>query len=118
MNDRRAARPDLSDLFGGHPDTLSLLPPRGKLHRSFEWSSLMKSNVISPPPMIEVLHRTDAVVYKVWVAIERIATRWDGEELYEDVGLPDPIGVFDSLEEAQEHLRSLPGWYPEGSDHA
>ena len=73
---------------------------------------------VEPPPTIEIIHQPDEVVYKVWVAIERIATKWNGDELYEDIGLPDPIGMFDTLEEAREHLRSLPGWYPQGSDHA
>jgi hypothetical protein len=65
----------------------------------------------APPPQSDVR-------YKIWVAIERIELDADGDETYEDIGLPDPIGVHSTLAAAQRHLRMLPGWEPEGSDHA
>jgi hypothetical protein len=62
-------------------------------------------------------HSSPDVIYKVWVQVERIE-RWpDGDEQYADIGLPDPLGRFDSLGEAQSFIRSLPGWYPDGSDN-
>ena len=71
--------------------------------------------------MIRILDRlvrpTRADVrYKVWVQIERIELHRDGES-YDNIGLPDPIGVYDTLEAAQRHVRTLPGWYPDGSDN-
>ncbi|HYM14827.1 MAG TPA: hypothetical protein VEZ14_04660 [Dehalococcoidia bacterium] len=62
-------------------------------------------------------HATPEVVYKVWVQVERIE-RWpDGDERYTDIGLPDPLGKFRSLSAAQAWVRSLPGWYADGSDN-
>ena len=54
--------------------------------------------------------------FKVWVSIERINENSDS---YEDEGLPDPLGRFATLGEAQAFVRSLPGWPTEGgtSDH-
>jgi hypothetical protein len=46
--------------------------------------------------------------YKVWVHIER---HEDGD--YEDIGLPDQIGMFASLQAAEAFVRTLPGWRPE-----
>ena len=47
--------------------------------------------------------------YKVWVHVERISGE-EGEEEYEDVGLPDTIGRFLSQKEAFAFVRTLPGW--------
>lgn len=58
-----------------------------------------------------------SVIYKVWVQVERIELTDDGGERYDDIGLPDCVGRFPSLEDAQEHVRTLPGWYPDGSDN-
>jgi hypothetical protein len=46
--------------------------------------------------------------YKVWVHIER---HEDGA--YEDIGLPDQLGVFPSLQAAEAFVRTFPGWRPE-----
>lgn len=51
--------------------------------------------------------------YKVWVAIER----YTPPDTYEDAGLPDPIGTFDTLAAARAFVRTIPGWTPEHSDH-
>jgi hypothetical protein len=51
--------------------------------------------------------RDIAAYYKVWVQVERID---EDADTYEDVGLPDPLGVFDTLEEAAVFIRMLPGW--------
>lgn len=45
--------------------------------------------------------------YKVWVQIEEIN---EEEGHYEDVGLPDSLAEYDTLEAAQAFVRSLPGW--------
>ena len=50
-----------------------------------------------------------APTYTIWVNIEH----GDGEDdCYQehDEGLPDKIGVFDSLDKASSHLRRLSGW--------
>ncbi len=52
--------------------------------------------------------------YKVWVHIERHDPESD---TYEDIGLPDPLGRFASLETAQAFVRTLAGWRPDGSDN-
>lgn len=52
--------------------------------------------------------------YKIWVHIEK---QIGDDEGYEDIGLPDPIGVFATLDEAQAFVRTLPGWFAEGSDN-
>jgi hypothetical protein len=59
-----------------------------------------------------------AVYYKVWISIEECDEAIDS---YEDVGLPDSLGKFDSLEEAEEIVRAVLGQYApqqlEMSDH-
>lgn len=49
--------------------------------------------------------------FKVWVQVERIP---HSDEEPEDIGLPDPLGTFASLPEAQKFVRSLPGWPNDG----
>jgi hypothetical protein len=55
--------------------------------------------------------------YKVWLAIEEMPEDGDGQ----DVDLPDPVGEFDTLEEAQARVREiLSSFDPESlemSDH-
>ena len=53
-------------------------------------------------------------IFRVWAQIEQID---DEPEKFTNQGLPDPLGDFETLEEAQEFLRSLPGWDSDGSDH-
>ena len=56
-----------------------------------------------------VVRGIDMDTYKVWVQIERIpADENDGD--YENIGLPDPLGMFDTLTEACAFVRQLPGW--------
>ena len=51
------------------------------------------------------------VGYKVWVQIEKIVDpEKGGDYIYEQVGLPDCIGEFDTFREATAHVRSLNGW--------
>jgi len=49
--------------------------------------------------------------FKVWVQVEKLDV--DKNE-YDNVGLPDSLGEFDTFEQATAHIRSLPGWdfYP------
>ena len=42
--------------------------------------------------------------YKVWIAIEEIN---EEEDFYEDVGMPESLGEFDTLEEAKEFVEVL-----------
>ena len=53
-----------------------------------------------------------SVIFKVWVDIERIDEEADS---FEDVGLPDPLGTFNTFEEACAFVRRLPGWEIVGS---
>jgi hypothetical protein len=55
--------------------------------------------------------------YKVWVQVERIEVTTDRREVFADVGLPDCLGTYDTLSEAQAHIRQLPGWLPDGSEN-
>lgn len=48
------------------------------------------------------------VTYKVWVHIEEITTDKNGEESYEDVGMPEPLGVFETEEAAADFISFLP----------
>ena len=51
------------------------------------------------------------VGYKVWVQVEKIVDPEEGGDyIYEQVGLPDCIGEFDTFRQATAHIRSLPGW--------
>lgn len=58
--------------------------------------------------------------YKVWVSIEDVGAE-DDDAPYEDIGLPDPLGVFVGLDEAEEFVRTLLTLYNpdalETSDH-
>lgn len=46
--------------------------------------------------------------FKVWVHVERIVIDKLGiEELFEDVGVPDELGCFDTQEEAEEFAAGL-----------
>lgn len=52
-----------------------------------------------------------ASYFKVWVQIEKIVdTPLTKSCECEDVGLPDPLGEFNTLTEAAEFVRKLPGW--------
>jgi len=42
--------------------------------------------------------------YKVWIVIENIN---EEEDFYEDVGMPESLGEFDTLEEAKEFVTDL-----------
>lgn len=61
------------------------------------------------------------IEYKVWVHIEKRVDPGDGgEDTYEDVGLPDCLGRFETFKLAAVHIRSLPGWehmFPGTSDY-
>ena len=56
------------------------------------------------------------MTYKVWVQVEAIDEEADS---FENEGLPDCLGEFDTFEEAAAFIRALPGWtfYKEGSDY-
>jgi len=45
-------------------------------------------------------------IYKVWVHIEEIDEERDH---YEDLDMPDSLGVFDTPDEAREFIATLPG---------
>ncbi len=55
-----------------------------------------------------------STIFRIWAQIEQID---DEPEKFTNQGLPDPLADFDTLAEAQEFLRNLPGWDSEGSDH-
>jgi len=42
--------------------------------------------------------------YKVWIVIEAIDEK---EDFYEDVGMPESLGEFDTLREAEEFVATL-----------
>ena len=48
--------------------------------------------------------------FKVWVQVEQITEHLDGETEYVDIHLPDPLGEFQTLTEAAQFVRKLPGW--------
>ena len=60
------------------------------------------------------------MAYKVWISIEDVGDQ-DDDAPYKDVGLPDSLGTFTGLDEAEEFVRTLLILYnPEGlltSDH-
>ena len=51
--------------------------------------------------------------YKVWIHIEKITDEGEDGESYEDVGLPEIAGEFDTEEEAEELVEELMGWREE-----
>jgi len=54
--------------------------------------------------------------YKVWVSVEEID---EDNDRYEDVGLPDSLGEFSGLDEADEFVRMLLCAYnPEAMEHS
>jgi len=60
--------------------------------------------------------------YKVWVEVEKVPLDGQGEASdYEDIGLPDPVGEYGSLAEAQGVVRQILGLHNpdalEDSDH-
>jgi len=49
---------------------------------------------------------SDTTTYKVWVHIEQVNESID---LYEDIGLPEELGHYATLENAQAHVKRLMG---------
>lgn len=61
------------------------------------------------------------VHYKIWIQLEEIKRDGKGEEVYQDVGLPDALGTYDSLSAAQRAITGLlmlvQSSYLDKSDH-
>ena len=76
----------------------------------------MAESLVAAAILEAVQHSATDITYKVWVQVERIALSRDTES-YDNIGLPDTLGRFDTLAEAKAFIRDLPGWDPEGSDY-
>ena len=56
--------------------------------------------------------------YKIWITVEEID---EANDQYQDVGLPDSVGVYDTYDEARDVLLNILGTFApdaiQDSDH-